>query len=556
MLRSLSIKNYAIIEEVDFKFDRNLNIITGETGAGKSIVLGALNMVLGARADTKVLYDESRKCIVEADFQINDKVKRRLSEEEDYDIDGEQVVIRREINNRGKSRAFINDTPVTLQSLRKTGSILIDLHQQFDTMDINDADKQRSYIDAMAANDKIKVNYSKSFKHYKSIVTELNALKNKEKQSEQELEYLKFQLTELEHADLDNTNIETLESEFQTLNNAEDIKRILNNFSQLISNADSNISDQLSDLSKELLPLSKINPIIANIKERLDDANDELIDLQRQSENLAEETDYDELKITETKERLDLIYSLQKKHKELDIKALKKIRDNIQVRIERNDNLDEHIEILEKKLSESKTELKQIAHRLTESRTNVSGNFSKSIEKILQKLSMPNARFEIKINPLPAFEEHGNDDIVYHFSANKGIPLNPITQIASGGEMSRLALCIKSIIADRTNLPTMIFDEVDSGVSGQVALIMGQLIGDLSEKYQIITITHSPQVAAYGDEHFFIYKEDTSERSYTKVRKLDEDGRINEIAHMLSGNPPTPSAVTNARELMEMVRTK
>jgi len=556
MLKSLSIKNYAIIEEVHFDFNQNLNIITGETGAGKSIILGALNMVLGARADTKVLYDDSRKCIVEADFQISKNVKGRLSEEEDYDIDGDQILIRREINNRGKSRAFINDTPVTLQSLRKTGSILIDLHQQFDTMDINDADKQRSYVDALAGNDLIKEKYSKSFKEYRFIVSELNALKNKEKQSEQELEFLKFQLRELEHADLDHTNIETLESEFQTLNNAEDIKRILNNFSQIISNADLNISDQLTDLSKDLLSLSKINPIIANIKERLDDVNDELTDLQRQSENLAEETDYDETKITETKERLDLIYSLQKKHKELDINSLKKVRDNIQLRIERNDNLDEHIVTLENKLEKSQSELKHLAGKLTESRQKVAVGFSKSIEKILQKLSMPNAQFEVKINPLPAFEEHGNDDIVYHFSANKGIPLNPITQIASGGEMSRLALCIKSIIADRTNLPTMIFDEVDSGVSGQVALIMGQLIGDLSEKYQIITITHSPQVAAYGDEHFFIYKEDSSERSYTKVRKLDEDGRINEIAHMLSGNPPTPSAVTNARELMDMVRTK
>jgi len=531
MLKSLSIKNYAIIEEVHFDFNQNLNIITGETGAGKSIILGALNMVLGARADTKVLYDDSRKCIVEADFQISKNVKGRLSEEEDYDIDGDQILIRREINNRGKSRAFINDTPVTLQSLRKTGSILIDLHQQFDTMDINDADKQRSYVDALAGNDLIKEKYSKSFKEYRFIVSELNALKNKEKQSEQELEFLKFQLRELEHADLDHTNIETLESEFQTLNNAEDIKRILNNFSQIISNADLNISDQLTDLSKDLLSLSKINPIIANIKERLDDVNDELTDLQRQSENLAEETDYDETKITETKERLDLIYSLQKKHKELDINSLKKVRDNIQLRIERNDNLDEHIVTLENKLEKSQSELKHLAGKLTESRQKVAVGFSKSIEKILQKLSM-------------------------HFSANKGIPLNPITQIASGGEMSRLALCIKSIIADRTNLPTMIFDEVDSGVSGQVALIMGQLIGDLSEKYQIITITHSPQVAAYGDEHFFIYKEDSSERSYTKVRKLDEDGRINEIAHMLSGNPPTPSAVTNARELMDMVRTK
>jgi len=556
MLKSLSIKNYAIIEEVHFDFNQNLNIITGETGAGKSIILGALNMVLGARADTKVLYDDSRKCIVEADFQISKNVKGRLSEEEDYDIDGDQILIRREINNRGKSRAFINDTPVTLQSLRKTGSILIDLHQQFDTMDINDADKQRSYVDALAGNDLIKEKYSKSFKEYRFIVSELNALKNKEKQSEQELEFLKFQLRELEHADLDHTNIETLESEFQTLNNAEDIKRILNNFSQIISNADLNISDQLTDLSKDLLSLSKINPIIANIKERLDDVNDELTDLQRQSENLAEETDYDETKITETKERLDLIYSLQKKHKELDINSLKKVRDNIQLRIERNDNLDEHIVTLENKLEKSQSELKHLAGKLTESRQKVAVGFSKSIEKILQKLSMPNAQFEVKINPLPAFEEHGNDDIVYNFSANKGIPLNPITQIASGGEMSRLALCIKSIIADRTNLPTMIFDEVDSGVSGQVALIMGQLIGDLSEKYQIITITHSPQVAAYGDEHFFIYKEDSSERSYTKVRKLDEDGRINEIAHMLSGNPPTPSAVTNARELMDMVRTK
>ncbi|MEE9372322.1 MAG: DNA repair protein RecN [Saprospiraceae bacterium] len=554
MLKSLSIKNYAIIEEVRFDFNINLNIITGETGAGKSIILGALNMVLGARADTKVLYDESRKCVVEADFTISEAVKRRIYHEDDFDIENDQILIRREINNKGKSRSFINDTPVTLNTLRKTGAILIDLHQQFDTMDINDANKQRDYVDAMAGNEKVRTNYAKYFQDYKSTLSELNALKNKGKQSEQELEYLNFQLNELDQADLDELNLSNAESEYQTLNNAEEIKHVLNNFSQVITNSDPNISEQLSDLSKDMLQLSKINPTMASIKERLDDVNDELLDIQRQSESLAEEIEYDENKILELKDKLDLIYSLQKKHKESDINVLIKIRENLRVRIERNDNLDEHIIALERKLKLHEENLENAANKLTKSRKDVSSEFGKAIEVILQKLSMPNARFEVIIEPLLNYEDNGKDNIAYHFSANKGIPLNPITSIASGGEMSRLALCIKSIIADKTNLPTMIFDEVDSGVSGQVALIMGALIGDLSEKYQIIAITHSPQVAAYGDEHFFIYKEDSAQRSYTRVKKLDRDGRINEIAQMLSGNPPTPSAITNAKELMEMVR--
>ena len=556
MLKNLSIKNYAIIEEVNFEFDRNLNIITGETGAGKSIVLGALNMVLGARADTKVLYDESRKCIVEADFKVSDAVKNRFKDSDDFDIENNQILIRREINNRGKSRAFINDTPVTLQTLRNTGSALIDLHQQFDTLDINDAEKQRTYVDAMAGNDKVRSKYFQVYIEYKSILSELNALKNKEKQSEQELEFLKFQLTELKQAELDQVHLESLESEYQTLNNAEEIKRVLNNFSQTITESEVNISDQLTDLAKEMLPLAKINPSLAGIKERLDDVNEELFELRRESENIAEETDYDEEKINEVKDRLDLIYSLQKKHKKLEVNDLIDIRDQIELRIEKNDNLDEHILKLEQKLEKSQGQLQEIADLLTQTRLKVSASFSKSIEEILKKLSMPNAQFEIRIEPLSAFEEHGNDNIEYHFSANKGIPLNPITQIASGGELSRLALCIKSIIADKTNLPSMIFDEVDSGVSGQVALIMGQLLGDLSEKYQIITITHSPQVAAYGDEHFYIYKEDSVERSFTKVRKLNEEDRVLEIAHMLSGNPPTPSAISNAKDLIEMVNSQ
>ena len=555
MLKNLSIKNYAIIEEVNFDFDKNLNIITGETGAGKSIILGALNLVLGARADTKVLYDEGKKCIVEADFEAKKEVQMKLADMDDFDLDGPHILIRREINNKGKSRAFINDTPVTLTSLRNVGDLLIDLHQQFDTMDINDADKQREYVDAMAENGKIRTKYRQEYHQYRKILSDLNALKNKEKQSSQELEFLKFQLNELEQADLDNVVIETLESEYQTLNNAEEIKRVLSHFSHVVTSAEINISDQLTDLSKELLPLSKLNPTLSDIKERLDDVNDELFELQRISEDTAEDTEYDEEKIIDIKDRLDLIYSLQKKHNEPDIKSLIEIRDQVKLRIERNDNLDEHIAKLEVELKKSESKLTEVAEKITKSRIKASNGFSSSIENLLQKLSMPNAQFEIRIEPLAHFEEHGKDEVTYYFSANKGIPLNPITQIASGGELSRIALCIKSIIADSTNLPTMIFDEVDSGVSGQVALIMGQLIGDLSEKYQIITITHSPQVAAYGDMHFYIYKEDGADRSYTKVKKLDEKGRIEEIAHMLSGNPPTPSAITNAKELIEMVQS-
>lgn len=554
MLKSLSIKNYAIIEEVEFAFNKNLNIITGETGAGKSIILGALNMVLGARADSKILYDQTKKCIVEADFKIGSKeVLKRLKSNDEYDIDDNQIIIRREINSKGKSRAFINDTPVTLSTLRNTGSRLIELHQQFDTLDINNPERQREYIDALADNEKVRDKYRSVFNDYRSIQSELNALKNKGKQSAKELEFLSFQLNELEQANLDNLNLGDLEAEYQTLNNAEEIKRVLNSFSQLISESEPNISEQLTSQSKELLALAKINPTIANIKERLDDATDELLDLQRECETIAEDTEYDEAKIIEAKDRLDLIYGLQKKHNANDIINLLEIRDNIQLRIQRNDNLDEHIADLEKRLVVAKEELDKRAAKLTKSRVEVSKPFADKIMVILNKLSMPNAQFEVVIEALPEYDAHGGDKIEYHFSANKGIPINPISQIASGGELSRLALCIKTIIADKTNLPTMIFDEVDSGVSGQVALIMGQLIDDLSDKYQIITITHSPQVAAHGDDHFFIYKEDRQDRSYTKVKKLDQSERVTELAQMLSGNPPSESAILNAKELLSQV---
>jgi len=553
MLRSLSIKNYAIIEEVEFQFHDNLNIITGETGAGKSIVLGALNMVLGARADTKVLYDESKKCVVEADFELSSFVKTALEKEDDFDLDESQLLIRREINNRGKSRSFINDTPVTLNTLRKAGALLLSMHQQFDTLDINNEDVQRSYIDAMSNNSKIREKYNSRYQDYKEIKQELNSLKNQEKQSAQELDYLKHQLTELEQADLDTLELSSLESEFQTLSNAEEIKTVLGTFSQMVSEAENNISDQLTDVSKEMTSLSKINPVIADIKERLDEVNEELLDLQRKSENLAEETEYDELSVQELKDRLDLIYSLQKKHNKLEVNELRLIRDNIRLRIEKNDNLDEHITQLEQRLIRAQQTLDEHAGLLTASRKKSAPGFANSIEKILHKLSMPNAQFEVHFSHLGSYEPHGVDQIDYRFTANKGMSLGSIKEIASGGEMSRLALAIKSILADKTNLPTMIFDEVDSGVSGQVALIMGGLITKLSKKYQIITITHSPQVAAHGDLHFYIFKEDGATRTYTKVKELNPLDRKSQIAEMLSGDPPTPSALTNAQELIDMV---
>ena len=552
MLKSLSIKNYAIIEEVEFEFNKNLNIITGETGAGKSIILGALNMVLGARADTKILYDHTRKCVVQADFAISENIKKRLALVEDYDIDENRIVLRREINNKGKSRSFINDTPVTLATLRDTGSLLIDLHQQFDSLDIKDPDMQREYLDAMAGNKQILAQYQKVFHEYKSISTKLKTLRNKGKQSEEELDYLNYQLEELEQANLDSLDLESVEAEYQTLNNAEEIKRILNSFEQVVSLAELNISEQLTILSKDFLSTAKFHPSIANIKERLDDVNDELADLVREAVNLAEDTEYDEAKIIEIKDHLDMIYSLQKKHKSSDTQELINIRDGIKLRINRNDDLDEHIAELEKNLTKCEKELLELSSKLTESRSSVTGTFATEITNILHKLSMPNAEFQVVIMELPEFEIYGRDRIEYQFSANMGIPLNPINQIASGGELSRLALCIKSIIADKTNLPTMVFDEVDSGVSGQVAVVMGQLITDLSQKYQIITITHSPQVAAHGDDHFFIYKEDKNNRSYTKVRKLNQQDRIREIAQMLSGDPPSESAISNARELLHL----
>lgn len=550
MLRHLSIKNYAIIEEVTFDFSKNLNIITGETGAGKSIILGALNLVLGARADTKILYDKNRKCIVEAEFQIFNYVKSKLKKTDEFDIENDLVVIRREINSHGKSRAFVNDTPVNLSVLRNTGSTLIDLHQQFDTLDVNDPSKQREYVDALAGNEKIRTAHSQKYEEYRSLLRELNVLRNQEKKSAEDLEYLKYQLSELGQADLDSLILEDLESEYKSLTNAEDIQQSLNSFSDRISESEFNISEQLTSLSKEFLPLAEFHPKIALIKEQIDDVNEELLSLQREAQSLSEELEYDEAKILELKDRLDLIYSLQKKHSKNQVSDLIELRDNIELRIQKNDNIEEHIADLEEKLPTVKSELRGLASQVSSSRLGVVGKFSKEIESILHKLSMPNAQFEVEISDLQDFEPHGRDNIEYLFSTNKGIPLNPLNQIASGGELSRLALCIKTIIADKTNLPTMIFDEVDSAVSGQVALIMGQLIDDLSQKYQIITITHSPQVAAHGNHHFLIFKEDRNDRSYTRVKKLDKEERVSELAQMLSGDPPSEAALLNARELL------
>lgn len=551
MLSKLKIQNYAIIEDVIFDFGENLNIITGETGAGKSIVLGALNLILGARADSRILYQPDQKCVVEAFFSISERLKLHLDSFEDFDIDDHQVIIRREVNSKGKSRAFINDTPVTLAVLRNTGSQLINLHQQFDTLDINDPEMQREYLDALAGNTDLRLPYHEQFQNYKQAQQELKLLIDQGKKSAEDLDYLIFQLDELKQAGLDDLDLGSLESDFKALNNAEEISQALNHLSEMIVDSEFNVSEQLSTLSKELQPLAEFHLKIEQIKDRLDDCSEELLSLQREAQNVSDDLEYDEDKINHLKDQLDLIYHLQKKHRQNDIAGLIELRDGIELRIEKNDNLDEHIESLKQNLIKLEGILEEMADKISNSRKEVSSHFAIEIQAILHKLSMQNARFEVGILPLPRFESHGKDDIEYLFSANQGIPLNPLNKIASGGELSRLALSIKSIIADKTNLPTMIFDEVDSGVSGQVALIMGQLINDLSQKYQIITITHSPQVAAHGHDHFVIFKEDKNERSYTRVRKLNYKERVDELAQMLGGHSPSEAAIRNAEELLK-----
>ncbi|MEM6320323.1 MAG: DNA repair protein RecN [Bacteroidota bacterium] len=552
MIKTLQIKNYAIIEQLEIQFSKGLTIITGETGAGKSILLGALGLIMGKRADTKALYDTTKKCIVEAYFEVGHyNGLRSFFEANDIDYE-EETVVRREITPSGKTRAFVNDTPVNLKVLQQLSSSLVDLHQQFDTQDINDVSFQLRMVDSLADNGTILEEYDTLFKKHQSNERRLKKLIQQNENSAKETDFLNFQLDEFNKAELVEDEQDGLEKELAQLSNAEEIKAKLSGAFMHLSESEQSILGQLSTLGISLNQVQKYHSGLAPLIERYDGLVLELGELANEFEGIAEDTEHNPERATEVQQRLDLIYRLQKKHGVNSVPELIEIQEDIAQQLTSFGDLSNEIIALENELTKSELKLRKIAQQLTKRRKGVVKNFLQLVHEKLALLSMENARLQIDISPSDTLLPTGTDIVEFLFAPNKGSRFLSIKQVASGGELSRLTLCIKSLVASSIPLPTLIFDEIDAGVSGDVALKMGRILRKLSNEHQVVVITHSPQVASKANAHYFVYKKVDGQRTKTKVRALDQAERIRAIATMLSTNPPSESAIENAKELLAM----
>ena len=551
MIKHLSIRNYAIIESLELDFSNGLTIITGETGAGKSILMGALGLIMGKRSDTKSLYEKDKKCIVEGTFSIAKYHLEPFFESFDLDYENE-MVIRRELTPAGKSRAFINDTPVNLKVLKQLTDSLIDLHQQFDTLDIHEVSFQLRMIDALAGNQKSLNDYQKKFILYRTTQKELNTLKNKTAEAKREKEFIQFQLEEFEKAGLVAGEQLKMEDELKQMNNAELIKRTLTKAFNTIVDDEPSLVGKMNEIYNSIQQIEAFVPSLSTQSERFNGLILEMEDIANEFLQISEKTDYSSAQIEIYNEKLDLIYKLLNKHNVREDHELVEIENNLVVQLQGYEDLGSQIEKLEASLVQQKNKLSSIALTLSKTRKKVIPKFEKDVHQLLSSLSMENAKLVIDISSTEDLTKTGQDSIEYLFCANKGgIPL-PIKDVASGGELSRLTLCTKSLVASAIPLPTLIFDEIDAGVSGEVALKMGKILRNLSNQHQVVCITHSPQIASKADTHYYAYKKDAVGRTITKVKALDQTERIRAIATMLSTNPPSDSAIENAKELLTL----
>ena len=549
MLQSLKIQNYALIDEIRIGFYPGFLTITGETGAGKSILIGALSLILGNRADTSVLKDETRKCVVEATFHINNPRIKAIFDKHDLDYD-EETIIRREISSKGKSRAFVNDTPVNIKMLKELGDQLVDIHSQHQNLILKDNVFQLDVVDSYARNGELLNDYYSKYREYKNIQKQYRELKEKSEQASADYDYYRFQFDQLEKTGLREGEQEELENELETLNHSEEIKYNLSNASYLLNNEESSVISQVREAGDNLRKIVDFYAKVKEISERIESTYIELQDLSNEIEMLNENVEHDPDRVEYIRQRLDDIYSLEHKHRVSTEKELIDIKEDLGKKLEEIDNYDFHLEELEKQLESKRKELSAAAKQLSESRKKNIPAIEEKITSMLKELGIPNASFKIQRTDLGEFNEYGLDHVKFLFSANKNVELEDIAKVASGGELSRLMLSLKSTIAETKALPTIIFDEIDSGTSGDIADKMGTIMKEMSRNMQILNITHLPQIASKGDYHYMVYKYDDNESTHTYIKQLQGDERIKEIAKMLSGEELTDTALQNAREFL------
>jgi DNA repair protein RecN (Recombination protein N) len=549
MLCNLVVENYALISKLEIEFRKGLTIITGETGAGKSILLGALSLILGKRADTSVLFDKEKKCIVEGTFNITHYGLAVFFADKGIDYD-DQPVLRREITSAGKSRAFINDVPVNLEILTELGLKLIDIHSQNQNLNLVDSIFQMKVIDSYAQNQELLGVFRNHFQTYRDIQKKYHQLAEDTARSKSDLDYLQFQYTQLEEARLQDGEQEELESELEKLTHAEEIKTGLLNASALLQGDTNSVLQQLKDCSGAINRIRKFLHENESLSSRIESAFIEIKDVAHEIEMLNNQLFHDADRLTQVNDRLNLLYNLEKKHKVSTLSALIALRNQFNEKIEKINSFDFNLEELEKKRKEAHAVLSDYASRLTLQRRKAIVPFEQRVIQMLHEVGIPNAGFSIQLDKLDDFNEYGSDKIQFLFTANKNITLQDIARVASGGEMSRLMLCVKSLLSDSTGLPTIIFDEIDTGVSGDIAERVGNIINRMAEKMQIINITHLPQVASKGKYHYLVYKTDKEESTIIQVKLLTPQERHLEIAKMLSGEEITKAALENAKALL------
>ncbi|MBB2147272.1 DNA repair protein RecN [Pedobacter sp. LMG 31464] len=549
MLQKLSIHNYALIDSLDIEFDQGLNIITGETGAGKSIILGALSLILGQRAESKYFFNQHKKCVIEGTFLLANEQLQPIFEANDLDFFKESI-LRREISMDGKSRAFINDTPVNLTILKQIGEQLIDIHSQHATQELNDADFQLLIVDSLANHSSLLAKYRTGFKQLKQDNLQLKTLISKADEARSKQDYEQFLFNELEQAGLKEGEQEELEQELEKLTHGESIKKSLLAATSLLTENEVSATSILKEASLQLQSIEKFDPEINVLYERLRSSIIELKDIADETSSIEEKTLHSAERLLFIQQRLDILYTLQQKHRVANNTELLAIQQQLEENLSQLLSSDEQIEQLKKDIALLTDELTKQANELSLNRKKAIKLVEEQTALTLKQVGMPNAKLVFTQSALVGLNTNGLDEITLLFTANAGQAPAPVHKVASGGELSRLMLAIKALLAKHTSLPTLIFDEIDTGISGETALKVGEVIAGLGENMQVLSITHLPQIAAKGNSHYFVYKNEGDNKTTTGIKKLSKDERVNTIAEMLSGKNPGASALQNAKELL------
>ncbi|MCQ2057861.1 MAG: DNA repair protein RecN [Bacteroidaceae bacterium] len=552
MLKELHISNYVLIDRLDISFSHGFSVLTGETGAGKSIILGALNLLLGGRADAKTISHGQERCVIEGHFELEGYGLEPFFQENELDFDASDTILRREMTSTGKSRAFINDTPVSQTQLKQLGGLLIDIHSQHQNLALGTQSFQLAALDTIAANGSLYERYTKDWNLWTELTKRLEELKNRSQTDASELDYLKFQLDGILSAKLQDGEQEQLEQESELLEHAEDIKRDLYQAWQLLDGEQESAVQLSHQAIQSLRSAARNYPAAQELEERMESCLIELRDIADTASQVQESISFDPARQEYVNERLDLIYSLEKKHHKDSIAQLLEYADSIQTRLKGALNSEDDILELKKQTAKAFDALKQSARDLSASRQKAAKTVEGQISGLLVPLGIPNVRFSIELTDSGNFERSGADCVCFMFSANKSQPMQELSAVASGGEIARVMLCLKSLIANARMLPTVIFDEIDTGVSGAVAQRMAQLMKQMATgSRQVIAITHLPQIAALGESHYKVFKKDDESGTHTSIVMLDDDARIHEIAGMMSGETLSQAALDNAKALIE-----